>query len=405
MTTSRASTLASAIVALLWLGSLLLALYLAGATVNQVRTDGLDHVDAPTLSFIPLAGVMLAYASLGALVIRRRPGHRVGWLLLVTGPMVLAVFGGFGAGSTLTAGRGTHDLLAGVVSWVPVVLFGPAIVSAIALLPILFPDGRLPGPRWRLPFTLLVGSVAAGSLCFAVAPGQFDPGLAVNPFGIPGAPPVLPFAATILDTLAIVAGGVMGVASIAVRFRRSRADERQQVKWMLAAVTVVVLLVIPGEVGLDPGNLTSIPGAASLGLIPLAVAVAILRYRLYEIDRIISRTIAYAIVVGLLGATFAALVLGLQALLAGVTQGETVPVAVSTLAVFALFQPVRNRVRVLVDRRFNRARYDAAQTAERLAERLRDEVDLERLSDAVVATVRATLAPERAVIWVRGEPE
>jgi hypothetical protein len=387
-------------VAVLWSAALACAIWVAWFTVDQILAIGIERADGSTLSIVAIAGAMVAYASLGALVVRRRPGHRVGWLLLLIALSVLATFVGFGAGSALAADRGVDDVLAGLVMWVAVVLFGPAIVLLVGVLPILFPDGRLPGPRWRLPVGLVVVAVAAGSACFAIAPGQLDPGLAANPFGIPAAPSSLPMIGAILDTLAIVAGGLLGILSMAIRFRRSRGGERQQMKWMLAAVAVVVSLVIPSQIGVDFG-LLSVGSAAALALIPIAVAVAILRHGLYEIDRIVSRTISYALVIGALAVLFGALVLALESLLADVTRAETVPVAVSTLIAVALFQPLRARVRDAVDRRFDRTRYDASRTVERFGDRLRDEIDGDRIADDTLATVAATLAPTSARIWLR----
>lgn len=391
----------AAIVGTLWLASLAGSLVLAALNLDEVRRLGLGNVGSGTLSLFAVAGVMVAYASLGALVIRRRPGHRVGWLLLLTAPAVLAVFVGFGAGARLAAERGIHDPVAGAVAWLAVVLFAPAILMEISLLPILFPDGRLPGPRWRRPVGLVLAATAAGSLAFAIAPGQFDPQLAANPLGLPGASDALLFVGTVLDTVAIVVGGGLGIVSIAVRFRRSRDDARAQMKWMLAAVTVVVCLILPGELGLDPDGLLAIPSAAAIGLIPLAVTVAILRYRLYEIDRLISRTLAYAIVTAVLGALFAGLVIGLQTLALPVIGGSQLAVALSTLTVVALFGPVRRRVQGFVDRRFNRARYDAARVAEGFGARLRDRLDLDDVSAELATTTLSALRPESVSVWVR----
>jgi hypothetical protein len=389
------------VVAVVWACAVAMAVGLVAITLDTVVEAGAENVDPATLSFLALAPVMVAYATLGALILLRRPGHRVGWLLLATAPTVLAVFLGFTIGALLSAARGLQDPVAGIASLVGTTLLGPATVMAFALLPILFPDGRLPGPRWRGPFALLLVGTVAGSLCFVVLPGQADSALAANPLGISGVSPALAVVGSVITSASIAFGAAMGLVSIAIRFRRRRGVERLQLKWMVAAVAVVFVVALPDQIGLAPDGIFAIPSAAVLGLIPIAVTIAILRYGLFEIDRIVSRSISYSLLVGLLGGAFVTVTLGLQTILAGVTQGESVPVALSTLAVLALFQPLRRRLRDLVDRRFNRARYDAARIVDGFGDRLRDEVDVRRVCDAMLATVAETVAPERSAIWLR----
>lgn len=198
----------------------------------------------------------------------------------------------------------------------------------------------------------------------------------------------------------------MPVAALVVRWRRGSTLERTQIKWVAAASVVLLVGEIASLLTFDPTNPLGNPitfAAATLctAVVPLAMGVAILRYRLYEIDRLISRTIGWAIVTGLLVAVFAGAVVGLQALLAGFTQGQTLAVAASTLVAFALFQPVRRQVQRAVDRRFDRARYDAERTAGAFADRLRDETDIETVTADLTATTRAALAPAGLGIWIR----
>jgi hypothetical protein len=391
----------AAVVALVWAAAVIMAVALAAVTLSSVLEAGVENVDPSTLSLLALVPVMAAYATLGALILLRRPGHRVGWILLLTGPAVLAVFLGFGFGALLSATRGIDDRLAGIVALVGTALLGPATVMAIAILPILFPDGRLPGRRWRRPFALLLAATVAGSLSFVVLPGQADPSLPANPLGIAGVPRALALVGSVLTSASIAFGAALGLLSIVIRFRRGRGVERLQVKWMVAAVAVVFVVALPNQLGLDPANLLAVPSAAVFGLIPVAVTIAILRYGLFEIDRIVSRTISYSILVALLGAAFAIFTLTLQAALAPVTQGESVPVALSTLAVLALFQPLRRRLRDVVDQRFNRAKYDAARIVDGFGDRLRDEVDVRRVCDAMLSIVAETVEPDRSAIWLR----
>ena len=189
-----------------------------------------------------------------------------------------------------------------------------------------------------------------------------------------------------------------------VRYRRGDEVERHQLKWLIgvagvAAVAFPIAFIVPFSVVADAAFYA---GLLALLALPLAIGIAILRYRLYDIDRIISRTIGWSLVSGLLVAAFAILVVGLQAALTDVTQGETLAVAASTLVAFALFQPVRRTVQRAVDRRFDRGRYDAQLTVDAFAERLRDEVDLETLAAELERTVVGTMRPSTASLWLPG---
>jgi hypothetical protein len=196
---------------------------------------------------------------------------------------------------------------------------------------------------------------------------------------------------------------LLAVAAVIVRMRRSVGVERAQLKWFVAANIAVGAFWTLSLAGVARPNPTifDVLAAGSLSLPPIAVGVAILRYRLFEIDRIISRTLSWAAVTGLLGAVFVGLVVGLQALSADITGTNTLAVAASTLAVAALFQPLRRRIQSAVDRRFNRARYDAQRTTDAFSEQLRNEVDLVRLRAAVVDTVEEAVRPVRATVWLR----
>jgi hypothetical protein len=195
----------------------------------------------------------------------------------------------------------------------------------------------------------------------------------------------------------------MGALAILVRYRRSNGIERAQVKWLAAALIPAALffpLSWATDIGPDDGGLIDVLSVVTMAFVPLSILVAILRYRLYDIDRLISRTVSWAVITGGLVAVFAGLVIGLQAVLDGVTQGGTVAVAISTLVAFALFQPLRRRVQHAVDRRFDRARYDGERTAEAFAQRLSAEIDLETLAGELRATASATVRPSTATIWL-----
>ncbi len=196
------------------------------------------------------------------------------------------------------------------------------------------------------------------------------------------------------------------VLSIVSRYRMSDRIGRQQLKWFILAFVVALAGMTAAAAGAlisdEPPEAGLVVFGFAGALVPLAIGIAILRYNLYDIDRLISRTIAYGAVTGILGAIFVATILSLQGLLAPFTREQTVPVAASTLAVFALFQPVRRWVQRAVDQRFDRARYDADQTVRTFAERLRDDLDLGTVSTEIVMTARATVRPASASVWLRG---
>jgi hypothetical protein len=355
------------------------------------------------LSLLLVAPLMIIYASLGWLILRHRPGHRIGWLLLGAALLAIVFAGGIGLGGTRAETYGPDDFLAGALVTMAVSMLVPLSVILFGMVPILYPDGRLPGPRWRWPVRAVVAGTLGSTVCFLLAPTVDQQAAANNPFAPPGSPPVLTDIAGTLGTAAIVTAGVLAIASVVVRFRRSHGDERQQLKWMLAPVFLVVVLNVPTFLGIDPGSIISVVQAVALLFIPVAITTAILRYRLYDIDRLISRTIAYTIVLALLVAVFGLGTLVLQAALEGVTQGGTLAVAASTLLAFAAAQPLWRRVRHAVDQRFDRARIDAARTAAAFSDRQRDRVDLEAVVDDVRTTADATLRPASIGVWLRGD--
>ncbi len=312
--------------------------------------------DEGALSIALLSPVMVVYASLGWLILRHRPGHPVGWILLGATTLVIVFAGGIGLGAPLAESRGPDDFLAGALVTVAVAMLVPMFVMTFGMLPILYPDGRLPGPRWRGPVRAVVAGTVLSAAGFLLAPTA-DPQSAVNnPFAPPGTPAALSDITGVVGTVTAIAAGVLAMASVIVRFRRGHGDERQQLKWMLAPVVVVVAANLPTFLGADVGDLLSVVQVGAMLLVPIAITAAILRYRLYDIDRLISRTIAYAVVTAILVAIFTLGTLVLQTTLEGITQGDTIAVAGSTLIAFAAAQPLWRRVRRLVDRRFDRAR-------------------------------------------------
>ena len=276
----------------------------------------------------------------------------------------------------------------------------------VGMLFLFFPDGRLPSPRWRLLVAVdlvLLLAVSVGSL-FRPGPFAYYPWV-VNPLGDPASP-----ALALWEPAYILIVGVVALAALSLvgRWRRAGVVERAQLKWVAASAALIAaaMLFYGGTAG--PGQYSQVGDllvGAALAVFPMAIGIAVLRYHLYEIDRLISRTLGWAIVTALLVGVFAAAVVGLQAALDSVTQGQTLAVAASTLVACALFQPIRGRVQRAVDRRFDRSRYDAQRTVDGFVEALRYEVDPARLRGVLVETARDAVHPLAASVWLRrGRP-
>jgi hypothetical protein len=393
------------IIGVLWVVSVLGAVALYGAGRAAATAAG-----GPAFAnvFLGLAIDVVAYASVGALLMLRRPGNVIGVALGAAALLFVVTFLGFIIGAQLTIERGMDDAVAGAVGVLGGLGIYPTLIVAGPLLALLFPDGRPPGPMFRRTLQVVAGVLIVLSPLTVIRPSPSGDSLAVSPFGIKGVP-WLETATAISDVVlgwSVPAMMLLAVVGVIVRFRRAPGVERQQLKWFVAAVVLVAAgLTLSTLDGVSDPTTFDLFAVASLSLIPLAIGVAILRYRLYEIDRIISRTIGWALVTALLVAVFAGVVVALQTVLAGITQGETLAVAASTLVAFALFQPVRRRVQSAVDRRFDRARYDAQRTVDTFAEHLRSEVDLGRLRSALVVTADRAVRPVGAAIWLRAGSE
>jgi len=338
-------------------------------------------------AFIPVA---IAFAVVGALV-AARTGNNLGWLLLGTGVgaavvLVTRVYAARVPASELPAAEW--------VGWIFTVILW--ITAPLLVLPVLlFPDGRLPSPRWRPVVWVVIIDWLALMVCPALSDVNFssnfprlrDPVMLVAPLG------TAYNLAEVIWTLVFP----VGAAAMIVRFRRSGHEQRLQLKWFMyaSAIAAVIVLAASQFGGNDPLAAFEI----AFTLIPAAVGIAILKYRLYDIDRLISRTLAYAIVTGLLVGVYAGLVL----LATQVFRLHTpVAVAAATLAAAALFNPLRRRVQHTVDRRFNRVRYDADQTVAAFAAQLRDAVDLDAVRADLVAVVNKAVEPSRISVWIAG---
>ena len=373
-----------------------MALVLAGLGLSAA--GGWDQGLGDVIGAVVLVPVA---ATVGALVVARLPGNRVGRIFLGLG-----VLGGVAhllvgcADLTLPDGPGPRAL-GEASAWATTWLWAPLTFVPLTFALILFPDGRLPSARWR-PFPWLAAlGIGAFSAYLALSPESGDGrfGLEGNPYALEGADTALRIVG--LLGLAVVPAFVASVAAIIVRFRRSRGEERQQLKWLAYGGTVATAAFVVGGMVLDERSGVDPVVAAALSLIPIAIAIAILRHRLYDVDLVINRTLVYGSLTAVLAGCYAGLVLVLQLALGPVTPEGALPVAFSTLAVAALFRPARSRIQALVDRRFYRRKYDAQRTLEAFAARLRNEFDLDVLRDELVGAVMATVQPSHVSVWLR----
>jgi hypothetical protein len=399
----RCPTPGAVAMAVVWLVTAVGAIAIVRLVAELVGGFGADGGLLALLSM--LGGVAIAYSSIALLIHRRRPANRIAWVLAAGGLLIVLAFSGFAVGAMRYVQHGPADAVGGWFAIVGATALGPALLVAVPLLAILFPDGTLPGPRWRVPVVVVTGLIVASSVIVLIQPGPVEVDLPVNPLGVPS-PAVagLRELGLALIPIGLLASAMLAVAAVVTRYRRGGMTDRAQLKWLLAAIVVCAILLPPSfvdENGPAGFSLLDVVGMASLALVPLSVGIAVVRYRLYDIDRLISRTLAYAILTALLAGTFVVTNLALQALLADLTGSSTLITAVATLAVAALFQPLRRRVQRMVDYRFDRTRVDAELVVDGMVAQVRDQVDLQRLQDAVVDTVDRSVTPSRVGLWLR----
>jgi hypothetical protein len=347
-----------------------------------------------------------AFPTVGAVIVARQPHNRVGWLCCAVGFLLGPAF--IGQDYAWYALLHEPGLPGGwAMAWLGQWPWSIA-VGLLWFLLLLFPNGRLVSPRWRPVAWALAGDIAALWVWAAFAPRPLEAvGLErlTNPLGIQQAEAAFKLLIGIAFPIAVLLA-VLSAASMVVRFRRARGVERQQLKWFTyAAVLVTLLWLVFFAAGLDrwlPPVLALIASDIWLAGIPVAIGIALLRYRLYDIDRLIHRTLVYGVLTAVLGLGYAGVVLLLGQLFGGVTSDPpSWVIAGATLAVAALFQPARRRIQEAVDRRFNRRRYDAAKTIEAFSARLREQLDLDTLSAELLAVVYQTMQPTKASLWLR----
>jgi hypothetical protein len=387
-------------------------LYVATRSVQPPSNWGTGGHSAVLIVVLPF----LTFPLVGALIASKRPKNPIGWICLAVGIiwMIMPISSSYGIyGLVVRPGSVPFPAAIGSLGewvWVPAVgLFGIYLI-------LLFPDGRLPARRWR-PLAWLTGAVIIlVSAGFALSPGPMDGlGGVRNPFGLEEYPWLADatLGVILLLPLCILASAV----SLVLRFLRSRGEEREQIKWLAFAASILGLgfssYIIPsfftvedptGGTGPLWVNLLEDAVTLSFAGIPVAVGIAILRYRLYEIDTLINRTLVYGSLTLMLALIYFGVIVVLQRVFVALTgQQSTLAVVSSTLLSAALFTPLRRRIQSFIDRRFYRRKYDARKTLEAFSTKLKNATDLEALSDDLVGLVRETMQPAHVSLWLRSE--
>lgn len=355
----------------------------------------------------PLLGTLLVFAVVGVLILRRQERNAVGWILLGAAvsfavPQVGIVY----VTSAEYSPAGAYPI-PGVVGLVGNFGFATAVWLTLGLLPLLFPDGRPLTPRWAWAVRFGAAALVVWQVTRALDPGAVGDADATTPIANPignASAAALLSPVSQLAVIAVLLTLIPGIVSVVLRYRRGTAETRLQLRWFLAACVVMLLVtVIPflqALLNLPAPPLVAVM-AAGYSLAPVAIGLAVARYRLYDIDLLINRTLVYGLTTGGLALAFFALVVALQTLLRPLTGGSELAVAGSTLGSVALFQSLRRRAQAGVDRRFYRSRYDAGRTVDDFSVRLRDEVDLEAVRAGLLDAVGETMRPIHASLWLR----
>jgi hypothetical protein len=365
-----------------------------------------DWDDAPIITAFGF--FIMAFSSVGALLLLRRPDNPIGWLFC--GAAVSYMIGGFSGEYAHYSIHSSQHTLPGTTfaAWIGTwaYAFGAGLPGTISLL--LFPSGRPLSPRWKPVVVMSALAIVLLPVSIAFRPGPIDgfPSI-TNPVGLVGGEKILGLVAGVTGA-GIIISVIVSITSLIIRFRRATSHERQQLKWLAySAIVIAIALLLslfvesgpsPSEQAVEISNLII---TAALATLPIAMGIAILRHRLYDIDSIISRTLVYATLTAFLALSYFALVVTLQSLLSGGLKESPLVVAASTLAAAALFRPARERVQRVIDRRFNRRKYNAAQTIDSFSARLRDELDLDSLEQHLLEVIAETMEPDRISIWLR----
>lgn len=369
----------------------------------QARGASLGAADSMVGMVIWLAS-WIGFPIVGAIVVHRQPHNRIGRVLVALGTASYVGFALSAAGMLSDVSGGPRWLTAAAALLAPFVYTW--LLLLVPLLLACFPSGDIVNPVLVRVRPVAVAAVIIVTFARAFRPGPMDDVALVNPLGVP-VPRTVMTVVLVMGTLLLVAFGLLALGDLLARWRRSRGVERAQMRWFIAAGVLFPVLWVLGAVGSElPATRglgdTLILAAFFLGFVGMAsaIGVAVLRYRLYEIDRVISRTLGYGVLTALLLVVYATAVVTLRHLSAPVSGDSDLAVAGSTLLVAALFGPVGRRVQAAVDRRFNRARFDAGRAAAAFGQRLRDEVDLDAVAEELRRTVATTIQPTTASVWL-----
>jgi hypothetical protein len=352
---------------------------------------------------------MVSFSVVGALIASHRPENPIGWLFLAAALFYgIEIAGEEYAIYALFTNPGSLPLGA-ELAWLTDWIWAPGFGIILVFLPLLFPDGHPPSRRWRGVGWL--GGLSIGLICVLTS-------IVLWPERGPALLQLEGFAGEVeewrsamsewvlrLGGPMLLVAGLGAVISLFVRFRRARGDERQQIKWFASAAALTLAWIIVAEQ--QSGEIVALTGLLVIASIPVATGIAILRYRLYDIDRIINRTLVYGSLTVMLALLYFGGVSAIQALFGALTGQEEQPqiaIVVSTLVIAALFNPLRRRIQSFIDRRFYRRKYDASKTLEAFSARLRDETDLDALSDDLTSVVRETIQPAHVSLWLHSDP-
>ena len=344
-----------------------------------------------------------AFMAVGTIIVAHRPGNAVGWIFSAIGLLTAAGVLASEYAARANLGRPGAPPGAVLAAWYASWWWYPTLALVLVFVPLVFPTGRLLSARWR-PVAAAAAVATVGITALnALTPTLVDEDYTVrNPIGVAWVQdPEESAVGAVLSGLLLVCMVAAGL-SLVLRFRRSQGVERQQLKWFTYAGALLILSLLATDYFLPEGADVEVFTGFIVALVPVAAGIAILRYRLYDIDRLINRTLVYGLLTALLAGVYAGVVLLLGQVFGRVgAEPPSWVVAGATLAVAALFQPARRRIQAVVDRRFNRRKFDAAKTVEAFSVRLRDEVDLDALSMELLAVVEQTIQPTTASLWLR----
>jgi hypothetical protein len=397
-----------------WVFWLLDAAVIVAGIIMFARA-GLGHETDALVGTLAMVVAFFAFPTMGALIIWQRPRNTVGWIFCCIG--LGTAFTSFSAAFVQYAIASNIDasLLVGMVDAAGNTIW-PLNLGLGTFLLFLFPNGRLPSRRWRFIFWLDVVVVALAVLMGLFQPGYLESvngvGRVWNPLGITAAKPFFDLVNTV-GGLVFVVCALASVAAIIVRYVTSHDIQRQQIKWFAFGVAAMVAILIPSFIFIpEEDTLSNITFGLGIIMLPLGAGIGILRYRLFDIDVIINRTLVYGLLTAILAGVYLLGVVGVQTIVNTIARSTTGPastpspllIVVTTLLIAALFQPLRRRLQRFIDRRFYRARYDARKTLDKFGASLRSEVELSHLTDHLLETVEQTMRPAHVSLWLR-EPD